>query len=76
MHSKGRLTVNGDTFAHTENTTTFTRPMDGIAEATLIMDEKYVGACPAGMQPGDTMAADGKINSQEARSAALLANFP
>jgi hypothetical protein len=61
MHSKGTRTFNGYISVHTEKTTTFAPPMDGIAETTLIMDEKYVGACPAGMQPGESMDADGKI---------------
>jgi hypothetical protein len=62
MHTKGTMTLDGTTVTHTEETTTFTPPMEGVAETTMITDQKYVGACPAGMQPGDTMDADGKIS--------------
>jgi hypothetical protein len=61
MHSKGVLTISGDTAAHNEETTTFAPPMNGIAETTMIMDQKYVGACPAGMQPGESMDANGNV---------------
>jgi hypothetical protein len=61
MRSKGTRTFNGDTSVHSEETTTFTPPMDGVAEATIVIDQKYIGACPAGMQPGDSMDADGNV---------------
>jgi hypothetical protein len=61
MHSIGVLTISGDTAAHNEETTTFVPPMNGISETTMIMDQKYVGACPAGMQPGESMDADGNV---------------
>ena len=35
--------------------------MGGISETTTIMDQKYVGSCPAGTKPGDRIAADGRI---------------
>jgi len=27
----------------------------------MIMDQKYVGSCPAGTQPGDLTNADGRL---------------
>jgi hypothetical protein len=33
--------------------------MGGASEITM-MDQKYVGRCPAGAQPGDLTTADGK----------------
>jgi hypothetical protein len=44
-----------------ESHTTYKPPMRGIEETTMIMDQKYVGACPADMQPGERMDKDGKV---------------
>jgi hypothetical protein len=35
--------------------------MDGKTEAIMFSDAKYLGSCPAGMQPGDRMDANGSI---------------
>ena len=35
--------------------------MGGVSETTMIMDQKYVGSCPAGAQPGDITYADGRV---------------
>jgi hypothetical protein len=49
-------TFTGDTLVHTE-----LHEADGTV--TLTSDSKYVGACPAGMVPGDFVGADGmKLN--------------
>jgi hypothetical protein len=61
IKSKGVTTFNGDSSIHSETHGTYTPALFGVAETTIIMDQKYVGACPAGMQPGDFMSADGKI---------------
>jgi hypothetical protein len=62
IRSKGTVTMSGDTAAHSETQSTFTPAMYGVSETTMIMDQKYVGACPAGMEPGDMMDANGKIS--------------
>lgn len=54
-------TFQGDSAIHSENHITYNPALYGISEMTMIMDQKYVGSCPAGMQPGDTMGADGKV---------------
>jgi hypothetical protein len=36
-------------------------PMDGKTETIMISDAKYLGSCPAGMQPGDRLNANGTI---------------
>jgi hypothetical protein len=54
-------TIDGDTSSHMESHTTYKPPMRGIEETTMIMDQKYVGACPADMQPGERMDKDGKV---------------
>jgi len=59
--SKVVATFTGDTAIHSETHATYKPALHGIAEMTLIMDQKYVGACPAGMEPGDFMDADGKV---------------
>ena len=61
VESKGTVTYQGDTSAHSENHSTFTPALGGISEMTIIMDQKYVGNCPAGAQPGDLTNADGSV---------------
>jgi len=59
--SKTVTTFNGDSSIHAETHVTYSPALYGIAEETLIQDQKYTGACPAGMEPGDFMDAAGKI---------------
>ena len=59
--SKGVTTFDGDTAAHSESHASYTPAMAGISETTMIIDQKYLGACPAGIQPGDMTTADGKV---------------
>jgi hypothetical protein len=61
LESKGIVVYQGDTTAHSENHTTYAPPLSGVSETTVIMDQKYVGSCPAGAQPGDLTTADGKL---------------
>jgi Protein of unknown function (DUF3617) len=60
LKTKAVATLNGDT-AHSESHTTYAPAMYGTSESTMIMDQKYLGACPAGVEPGDRIGADGKI---------------
>ena len=48
-------TFQGDTASHVE----MHMNVDKV-ETTMITDSKYLGACPAGMKPGDAIMADGK----------------
>jgi len=59
--SKVVTTFTGDTAVHSETHGTYSPALYGTAETTVIMDQKYIGACPAGMEPGDFMTSDGKI---------------
>jgi hypothetical protein len=61
LKTKGVVTMSGDAAAHSETSTTYTPALYGTSETTMVMDQKFVGACPAGMEPGDTMDANGKI---------------
>ena len=61
FESKGVTALTSDTTTHTESHTTYKPAMRGIDETTMIMDQKYEGACPADMQPGDRKDKDGKV---------------
>jgi hypothetical protein len=60
LRTKGTVTFSDDT-AHSETHTIYTPAMYGASETMMVMDQKYVGACPAGVEPGDTIGADGKV---------------
>lgn len=59
--SKSTLTSSGDTSFHSETTTTYSPAMNGMSQATTVQDQTYVGSCPAGMNPGDIISANGQI---------------
>jgi hypothetical protein len=61
IDTKGTTTFQGDTSGHSESHTTYIPPMFGKSESTMIIDSKYIGSCPAGMQPGDRINGDGTI---------------
>ena len=61
IDSKATVTSRGDNATHSESHATYTPPMAGMSEMTMIMDEKYVGNCPAGVEPGDITQADGRV---------------
>jgi hypothetical protein len=61
IDSKSTVTFKDDTVAHSESHATYSPPMSGISEMTLIQDQKYVGSCPAGVQPGDITQPDGTV---------------
>ncbi len=63
IRNKGTLTMTGDTAARTEGTATYTPPVAGKTGMTLVSEQKYIGPCPAGMQPGDALDVDGKKTS-------------
>ena len=62
IRNKGTLTVTGDTATRSEAHTTYTPAFGGVTESTMTTDQKYLGSCPAGVQPGDLTTADGKVN--------------
>lgn len=61
IETKSTTTVQGDIASHGESHTTYTPAMDGKTETIMFSDAKYLGTCPAGMQPGDRMDANGSI---------------
>jgi hypothetical protein len=61
IDTKGTTTFQGDTSTHTESHSTNTPAMYGVSDTTMIIDQKYVGACPAGALPGDRTDASGHV---------------
>ena len=63
MKSSSVTTFTGDTAYHTEVKSTYDPPMQGMPAGTTVVDAKWAGACPAGMQAGDVVLPDGrKVN--------------
>jgi hypothetical protein len=52
---------NGGSLIHSESTATYTPPLYGKTDETVIEDQHYLGNCPAGMKPGDRIMADGSV---------------
>ena len=67
IHTKGTATIMGENAARSETHANYTPPMFGISDTTMVMEQKYVGACPAGVQPGDFVGADGKVIHRRTR---------
>ena len=53
----------GDTAVHTIGSATFSPSVGGMSSQTTTIVENYIGSCPAGMRPGDTKGADGRITN-------------
>jgi len=60
VHSKTTVTATSETATHLETHTTYTPPLGGMSESTMVMDQTYTGACPDGVEPGDMVTPDGK----------------
>lgn len=61
IDTKGTTAYQGETSMHSEGHTTYTPAYNGMTETTMIVDQKYVGACPLDLQPGDRKGPDGKV---------------
>ena len=61
IKSVSTVTYSGDTSFHSETSTTYSPALYGKTQESTVQDQTYVGACPAGMNPGDIMSADGQI---------------
>lgn len=61
IESKGTTTFQSDTAFHSETHATYSPAFYGVSETTMIIDQKYVGGCPAGVQPGDRTNSDGTV---------------
>lgn len=61
IHSKGVTTFSGDSDFHAETHATYAPALNGVSDTTMIVDQKYLGSCPSGTQPGDIIRSDGTI---------------
>jgi hypothetical protein len=59
--SNGVTVFKNDAATHSETHATYAPPLKGKAEETMTEDQQYLGACPFGMRPGDTLGADGIV---------------
>lgn len=59
--TKGVATFQSDTAVHEETHITYTPAFYGSTGGTMIVDQTYVGSCPAGMKPGDRISQNGTI---------------
>jgi hypothetical protein len=59
--SKGLSIYQNGKVAHSETAATYTPAFYGKTDETMIQDQRYVGACPAGVRPGDRIMADERI---------------
>jgi Protein of unknown function (DUF3617) len=66
-HGKSTSTITGDSAVHSETHTTYNPALGGMTEMTMVIDQKYVGACPAGVEPGDSIAPDGTVRKAPKR---------
>ena len=60
VESKSTTLFRSDS-THTEEHVTYTPALNGITASTLIQDQKYLGKCPAGAEPGDLMLPNGAV---------------
>lgn len=60
IQSKTTTSFQGNS-THSETHTTYTPALEGVAETTMMQDQKYVGSCPVGAQPGDMTHTDGTV---------------
>jgi hypothetical protein len=55
------MKFSGDTAYHTDATSSYDPPFMGMKDAVTTIDGKYMGPCPADMQPGDLKMANGTV---------------
>jgi hypothetical protein len=61
-------TAEGDMAFHTESHTTWAPATNGVSQSNTIIDQKYIGSCPAGVRPGDRMPAIGSTLQKDRQS--------
>lgn len=69
MSSRSVTTFSGNSSYHTEVRVAYDPPLAGQKEATLTMDGRHLGACPADMKPGDIDIAGKRMNLRDMRGA-------
>jgi hypothetical protein len=61
VKSTSVTTFAADTRYRSEIKTSYAPPLNGRSSGTTVVDAKWTGPCPAGMQPGDVTLPDGRI---------------
>jgi hypothetical protein len=69
MTSRSVTTFSGSSSYRTEVRATYDPPLAGQKEATLTMEGRHLGACPADMKPGDIEVAGKRMNLRDMRGA-------
>jgi hypothetical protein len=59
--SKGTYTYDSATLTHAESHATYTPAFNGKTEETLLQEQRFLGECPAGINPGDRIMSDGTV---------------
>lgn len=59
--SSGVTVFTSKSATHSETNAKYLPPFKGKTEETMVQDQQYVGSCPNGTRPGDTISADGFI---------------
>jgi len=59
--SRGTYTYESPTSTRTESHATYTPAFNGKTEESLVQEQRYVGNCPAGMNPGDRLMGNGTL---------------
>jgi hypothetical protein len=67
------MTFVSDTAYHTTAQSNFDPPLMGMKASVTTVEGKYMGACPAGMQPGDMKLPNGQIMNIKTMAAAATA---
>jgi hypothetical protein len=70
MKSKSVTAFTGDTGYRTEVKATYNPPFMGKSAANTVVEAKWTGACPAGINVGDMILPDGKTMNIRARTGA------
>jgi len=59
IKSESTTTLHGDTASRSESHGTYTPAIHGVSEINVVMEQNYLGSCPAGVQPGDRINQNG-----------------
>jgi len=70
------MTYTGDSAYRNESHGRFNPPMMGMGETHTVQDAKWLGACPAGMQPGDAVMTDASGREVHMNMRAMLKGKP
>jgi hypothetical protein len=61
IDSQGTTFYESDTATHAESHSTYSPAYHGRTDETIVQDQRYLGNCPQGMQPGDRLMPDGSL---------------